>query len=117
MTCKTSDLLYIGIRGVVLALHRRTGQIVWETPLKGWDFVSLVLDKGDLLATAKGEISCLDPATGRIRWTNPLRGYGYGIISIATDGQSTSTPAAAAAVESARRARDSSTVASTPAGQ
>lgn len=107
MIYQTSDMLFVGIRGVVLALHRRNGQVLWETSLKGWDFVTLVLDNGDLLATAKGEISCLDPATGRIRWTNPLRGYGYGIISIATQGQSSSNPAAAAVAEAARQSDDS----------
>jgi outer membrane protein assembly factor BamB len=94
---KTSELLFIGIRGTVLALHRRNGQVIWETTLKGYDFVNLVLDGNDLLATSKGEISNLDPATGRIRWTNPLRGYGYGMICIATEGQSQALLAAEAA--------------------
>jgi outer membrane protein assembly factor BamB len=83
-----SNLLFIGIRGSVLALDRATGQTVWATKLKGGDFVNLVLDGGDLYATARGEVSCLDPATGNIRWTNPLKGYGLGLAAIASPGGS-----------------------------
>lgn len=113
MIYRTSELLFIGIRGTVLALHRRNGQIIWQTELAGWDFVNLVLDGEDLLATAKGQISCLDPATGRIRWTNPLRGYGYGIISIATEGKSSSISAVAAVAEAARRRSSDTAVTAT----
>lgn len=112
---RTSELLFIGIRGTVLALHRRNGQIIWQTELAGWDFVNLVLDGDDLLATARGEISCLDPATGRVRWTNPLRGYGHGLISIATEGRSTSVSAVAVAEETRRRSSDTADTATTGA--
>jgi outer membrane protein assembly factor BamB len=79
-----SSLLFIGIKGTVLALDRATGQQVWATKLKGGDFVNVVSEDGDLYATNKGEIFCLDPATGQIRWSNPLKGYGWGLVSIAS---------------------------------
>jgi hypothetical protein len=80
-------MVFIGIRGTVLALDRATGEEIWRTKLKG-DFVNLVLQDGSLFATANGELFCLDPASGEIRWNNQLKGLGIGIVSIASaDGQ------------------------------
>ena len=79
-----SDPIYIAVKGTVLSLDRNTGRELWRTSLKGWDFVNLTFDDGDLFATTKGEIFCLDPTTGKIRWNNPLKGLGLGLITIAT---------------------------------
>lgn len=81
-----SSLLYIGIKGSVLALDRATGEPVWTAALKGSDFVNVAALDGDLYAATKGEIFCLDAVTGHVRWNNPLKGYGWGLISIATSG-------------------------------
>ncbi len=81
-----TSLIFIGIAGSVLALDRASGEEVWRASLKGADFVNVVLDGGDLYATAKGELFCLDPATGRIRWQNPLKGLGRGLITMAANG-------------------------------
>ncbi|HEV3199168.1 MAG TPA: PQQ-binding-like beta-propeller repeat protein [Bryobacteraceae bacterium] len=78
-------MVFIGIKGTVVALDRATGQEVWRTTLKG-DFVNVVLQDGDLYATAVGELFCLDPASGAIRWHNGLKGMGRGLITIATAG-------------------------------
>jgi outer membrane protein assembly factor BamB len=78
-----SSLVYLGIRGTVIALDRRTGAEQWRTPLKGSDFVNVVLDGELLLATARGEIFALHPGTGRILWNNPLKGMGWGLATIA----------------------------------
>lgn len=78
-----ASMMYLGIRGTVVALDRRTGAEVWRTPLKGGDFVNVALDGDSLFATARGEIYCLDPITGRIQWANPLKGLGWGLITIA----------------------------------
>jgi len=79
------SMLFIGIRGTVVALDRATGQEVWRTPLKG-DFVNVVLLDGVLYATASGELFCLEPASGHIRWHNELKGLGRGLVTIATAG-------------------------------
>ena len=79
----TESLVYVGIKGTVLALDRRTGVAVWQTPLKGSQFVNVVFDGDCVLATARGEVYCLDPLTGQIRWNNPLTGMGWGLITIA----------------------------------
>ena len=82
---KTSDLVFIGIKGSVVALARATGQQVWATHLKGSDFVNVLLENGAILASCCGEIFCLDPLTGNALWHNPLKGFGRGLASIAKE--------------------------------
>ncbi len=81
--------MHIGIHGTVLALDRATGLEIWRTPLKGDDFVNLVLDDGVLYAATKGEMFALDAENGRVLWNNPLKGLGWGLVSIASRDQST----------------------------
>ena len=80
-----SDLVFIGIRGSVVALNRATGEQVWATHLKGYDFVNVVVQSEAVLASCCGEIFCLDPLTGNARWHNPLRGFGRGLATMATE--------------------------------
>jgi len=40
---KTSDLVFVGIKGKVVALDRATGVQVWATHLKGIDLVNVVV--------------------------------------------------------------------------
>ena len=82
---KTSDLVFIGIKGSVVALDRATGQQVWATHLKGSDFVNVLLQNGAILASVYGEIFCLDPLTGNGLWHNRLKGFGTGLATIATE--------------------------------
>lgn len=81
-----SKVIYVGVKGSVMALDSATGQQLWAAELKGTDFVNVILDGANLFATTRGEIFCLDPQSGGIRWHNPLRGYGWGLITIAGDG-------------------------------
>ncbi len=82
---KTSELVFIGIKGSVVALNRATGEQVWTTHLKGSEFVNVVVDGGILLATTQGEVFCLDPLTGNGLWHNRLKGFGTGLATIATE--------------------------------
>ena len=82
---KISDLVFIGIRGSVVALDRATGPQVWATHLKGFDFVNVVLQDEAILASCYGEIFCLDPFTGNALWHNPLKGFGRGLATIVTE--------------------------------
>ncbi len=81
-----SDLVFVGIKGSVVALDRTTGAQVWTTRLKGTDFVNLVLCDGELYAASRGELFCLDRGTGFIRWRNTLKGFGFGLMTIAIQG-------------------------------
>jgi|SRR5690348_7248346 len=82
---KTSDLVFIGIKGSVVALNRVTGEQVWAVNLKGLGFVNVALQAEAVLACCCGEVFCLDPLTGNPRWHNPLKGFGRGFATIATD--------------------------------
>jgi len=86
---RVNSIVHVGIKGTVIALDRATGAIVWQTSLKGGDFVNVVLDGNDLFATTKGEVFCLEPADGRIRWANPLKGFGLGLATIASGASAT----------------------------
>jgi len=77
------NLIYIGIRGTVLALDRATGQTAWQANLIGADFVNVVQDNGELYAATKGEVFRLDPSSGEIRWHNKLPGMGRGLVTFA----------------------------------
>ena len=100
---KTSDLVFIGIKGSVIALNRATGEQVWATHLKGNDFVNVVVQDGTVLASCSGEIFCLDPLTGGARWHNSLKGFGMGLATIAGGDSSGS---AGTPVLAAKRQRD-----------
>lgn len=83
---KTSDLVFIGIKGSVVALNRATGEQVWATHLKGSDFVNIVVQHETVFASCYGEIFRLDPLTGTGLWHNPLKSFGTGLATIATEG-------------------------------
>ncbi len=81
------DLLIIGIKGTVLALDAESGQEVWRTPLKGYDFTNVTREGDRIFAAARGEIFALDALTGRLLWNNPLKGMGFGLVTFATSPQ------------------------------
>jgi outer membrane protein assembly factor BamB len=77
----TSEPIYIGIRGHVVAVDRATGSEVWRTHLTGSSYVTVQVDGGGLYAGTNGKLYCLDRATGSIVWTNGLSGLGYNLIT------------------------------------
>ena len=81
-----SQIIFLGVKGSVIALNRATGRRLWATSLVGADSVNVALDGDHLYATTRGEIFCLDPKTGDPRWHNPLKGFGYGLVTIAGEG-------------------------------
>jgi len=97
-----SRIIYLGIKGSVIAIQAATGRQLWTVHLKGSAFVNVVLDGDNLYATTQGEIFCLDPQTGEGRWQNPLKGFGLGLISIAGENIAPN-PALLSAEEEQRR--------------
>ena len=89
---KSSELIFIGIKGSVIALNRANGEEKWVRRLKGYDFVNIVLENNRILATTYGEIFCLDAVTGDTLWHNRLKGYGIGLATIATSNGSGTAP-------------------------
>jgi outer membrane protein assembly factor BamB len=90
---KTSELVFIGIKGSVVALSRATGEQVWATHLKGSDFVNAVVQGDKVFASCYGEIFCLDPLTGNGLWHNKLKGLGTGLATITFDDNPQAQPA------------------------
>lgn len=72
------ELIFVGLNGYALALHRETGEIVWSNDQMKSGYVSLLLDRDRLIASTNGYMYCLNPLTGQIIWHNPLSGYGMG---------------------------------------
>ena len=104
---KTSELVFIGIRGSVVALERATGKQVWAARLKSYDFVNVLFQDDIILATTYGEVFCLDPLNGALLWHNRLKGYGVDLATIATD-QAASSGNPAVLAEKRRRAQAAS---------
>lgn len=100
---RRSDIVYLGIKGTVLALDRHSGARLWETKLKGQGFVTLLVEKDRVLAATHGEVFCLDAQHGTVLWHDPLRGYGYGLVSLASERGSVS-PTVAREEEARRHA-------------
>jgi outer membrane protein assembly factor BamB len=72
------DLIFVGLNGYAVALHRDTGQIVWSNNEMRSGYVTLLLDGDRLIVSTNGYLFCLDPLTGRMLWNNPMKGYGRG---------------------------------------
>ena len=99
------ELLFVGIKDVVVALNPGDGGEVWRTKLKGGDFVTVLWDGEYLIAANYGEVFRLDPGTGGILWHNPLKGLRTGVVSLATSRaeQPASSPYETIAAEKKRR--------------
>lgn len=70
------QLIFVGLNGYALALHRETGEIVWSNDKLESGPVTLLLDGDRLIVSTGGYIFCLNPLTGEVLWNNPLKGYG-----------------------------------------
>ena len=105
------QLIFIGLNGYALALHRETGEIIWSNSEMNSGYVTLLLDGDRLIASTNGYIYCLDPYTGKILWHNPLKGYGRGAPTalVSVRGQNSHTLIQQMAEEEARAAAATST--------
>jgi outer membrane protein assembly factor BamB len=91
------DVVYLGFNSRVIALHRDTGEVVWnwKSP-KGTGFVAILLDGDRVIASVQGYTYCLDALSGEQLWDNPLKGMGLGIpMMVSMRGNSGSAGAAA----------------------
>lgn len=84
MAREPRELLFVGIKDVVIALNPGDGSEAWRTKLKGGDFVTVLWDGENLFAANNGEVFRLDPASGVIVWTNPMKGLRTGVVSLAS---------------------------------
>jgi outer membrane protein assembly factor BamB len=79
----SQSLVFVGIRGRVVALDRETGDEVWRVQF-GSDYLTVFWDGDALFAATAGEIWRLDPETGGLQWHNKMRGLGQGLVSLAS---------------------------------
>jgi outer membrane protein assembly factor BamB len=102
------QLIFVGLNGYALALHRETGEIIWSNSQMHSGYVTLLLDGDRLIVSTNGYIYCLDPQTGKILWHNPLKGYGQGapthLVSVRGRSSQTFIQQAAAATAAAAAA-------------
>jgi outer membrane protein assembly factor BamB len=87
------QLIFVGLNGYALALHRESGEIVWSNNSMKSGYVTLLLDGDRLIVSTNGYLYCLDPLTGDVLWNNPLKGYGMGAPTalVSVRGQSSPT--------------------------
>jgi outer membrane protein assembly factor BamB len=108
---KLSDLIFTGFNKRVAALHRDTGEIVWDWAApSGSTYTSLLLDGDRLIVSVYGYMYALDALSGVQLWANEMKGFGFGIASLASVHGSSSAHiinAAAAAAASASMATTS----------
>jgi outer membrane protein assembly factor BamB len=90
---QSGTLVFVGVKGTVVALEKSSGSEVWRTPLGTSHFVNLVLDGDALYAGSRGKIYCLSASSGAIRWKNDLKGLGFGLVSIGAPGGSNAAAA------------------------
>lgn len=98
-----SDLIFTGFNKRVAALHRATGEIVWDwTAPSGNSYTSLLLDGDRLIVSVHGYMYALDAMSGVQLWANEMTGFGFGVASLASvHGSSSSHIINAAAADAA----------------
>ena len=99
-----ADLIFVGLNGYAVALHRDTGEIVWSNNELKRGYVTFLLDDDRLVVSTNGYIYCLDPLTGRVLWHNSMKGYRLGVTSLASVRGSSGTTVAQAAESDAAAA-------------
>jgi outer membrane protein assembly factor BamB len=82
-----ASVIFVGIRGTVVALESSGGTELWRTKLSGSYFVNVVVDGDVVYASTHGEVFCLSAASGTILWKNQLKGLGMGLVTIGVAGQ------------------------------
>ena len=90
----TSDTLFIGVKGHVVAFSKRDGTELWKTKLAGGlrvsgeRFVTVLVEGERVYAHTYGRLFCLDARTGQQLWTNELAGLSYDVAMLALVGAS-----------------------------
>lgn len=80
------DLLFVGFNGRVVALERRSGELLWEwkCPKPIRQMVAVLVQGDRVYASSAGYTYCHDGLSGEQIWSNPLKGMGTGVPCLAT---------------------------------
>jgi outer membrane protein assembly factor BamB len=105
------DFVYVGFKNRVAALHRLTGELIWQwKAAKGCSYVTLLLDREVLIVSVDGYMYGLEACSGIELWFNNMTGFGTGVASIASvHGSSQNQIANAAAISAAAAVATSTT--------
>ncbi|EDM25975.1 hypothetical protein LNTAR_19297 [Lentisphaera araneosa HTCC2155] len=95
-----NNVLFLGIKGSVVALNKKTGKQIWKTHLKSSQYVTITQDKEQVYAHTNGELFCLQKKSGKLLWKNGLSGLGYGYASIAINNGNEVNPTVYQAMQS-----------------
>jgi len=79
-----SDLVFTGFNKRVAAVHRDSGQLLWQWKAPQSGYVTLLLDGDRLIVCVNGYLHALEALTGRHLWSNDLPGFGTGVASLAS---------------------------------
>jgi outer membrane protein assembly factor BamB len=110
----TQELVFVGIKGSVIALRRDSGETAWSIKLRrGASFVPLVVEGDRVYAISGGEVTCLSASDGKPLWHNEMPGFGRGHAVIAGAPSGGAIAAAVSEQEAAARAGSAAAVAST----
>jgi outer membrane protein assembly factor BamB len=106
-----NDLLFLGFNSRVVALDRDTGALIWswKAPKGRSSYVAILVDDEQLFVSIDGYTYCLDPFKGNQLWFNGLKGFGYGLPTLATATNHTSSAAAAEMRSREQRRQNNST--------
>jgi len=78
-----AERVCVGFNRRVAALHRETGEIIWDWRApRGGSPVAVMLDGDRLITSAQGYTYGLDAASGRQLWNNDRKGFGAGIACL-----------------------------------
>ncbi|MFO1439640.1 MAG: PQQ-binding-like beta-propeller repeat protein [Verrucomicrobiaceae bacterium] len=95
-----SDLVFTGFNKRVAAVHRDSGQLLWQWKAPQSGYVTLLLDGDRLIVSVNGYLHALEALTGRHLWSNDLPGFGTGVASLASTRGGSSDPITAFASSS-----------------
>ena len=98
------SLLYVGIKGCVVALDRDNGEEMWRADLRTAEFVSVLWDGTGLFAANSGEVWRLNPANGEVMWHNEMKRLGRGLVTLASSAAASNSTDTGMAEEARRRA-------------
>jgi len=82
----SADLLFVGTRGHVRAVSKRTGRLAWDLSLPGtgYEVVTILVEDDVVYAGSRGHLFAIHAISGELLWQNGLKGLGYEPLTLAT---------------------------------
>ena len=100
--------LYILSNGMVAAIDKKNGEIIWEVKLKTYvgnatmiTFGQISVEDNKLFIGSAGMLLCMSTKDGSSMWKNELKGWGYGFVSFADAPNESANEAASNAASAA----------------